>query len=34
MAKRRGKLSPNVPKAGVTRGGRKRRYDCGGKLKS
>lgn len=29
----RGRTAPNVPKAGVTRGGRKRRYGCGGKLK-
>lgn len=30
MAKR-GKATPNVPKAGVTR--KRRRYGCGGKLK-
>lgn len=32
MAKR-GRVAPNVPKAGVTGGGKKRRYSCGGKLK-
>lgn len=32
MAKR-GRRAPNVPKAGVTGGGRKRKYDKGGKLK-
>ena len=29
----RGRIAPNVPKAGATGGGRKRRYGCGGKLK-
>lgn len=32
MAKR-GRRAPNVPKAGATGGGKKRKYGCGGKLK-
>lgn len=31
MAKKTGRAKPTVPKAGVTK--KKRRYDCGGKIK-
>lgn len=31
MARRTGRSKPTSPKAGVTR--KKRRYDCGGKIK-